>query len=75
MKNMGVKFACSLEWIAKWISIKNKKRYTRLCSNVIEIDRKTKRSLIVFFEIFLNEKFKQKLLRSFQYKFCHERTY
>lgn len=72
---MGVKFACSLEWIAKWISIKNKKRYTKLCSNVIEIDRKTKDLLSFSLKFFLNEKFKQKLLRSFQYEFCHERTY
>lgn len=63
MKNMGVKFACSLEWIAKWISIKNKKRYTRLCSNVIEIDRKTKRSLIVFFEIFFKRKISTKIIK------------
>lgn len=56
-KSMGVKFACNLEWIAKWISIKNKncKRNIKLYSNVIEIDRKKRKRS--FFEISLNEKF------------------
>lgn len=60
-KSMGVKFACNLEWIAKWISIKNKncKRNTKLYSNVIEIDRKKRKRS--FFEISLNEKFKELL--------------